>query len=184
MSSFIRRLRDHAKLFPIETMAALVAVALLLTGSADSDAVEAGQRAPRFELPAVDGKGQVSLASYQGKVIYLDFWASWCPPCRTAMPIIEDLRKEFPPEDFQVVAINVDSDLKKAQKLLAKEKVGYPSGSDPQGQLPKRFQVKTMPTSFLIDRHGVVRYVHEGFRRGDAETLRAEIRKLLGNGRK
>ncbi len=147
-------------------------------------AVEVGQRAPKFSLSAVDGSGKVDLGAYRGKVVYLDFWASWCPPCRKAMPAIEKIRKEYSPDEFAVVAVNVDSSLKKAQKVLAKTPVGYVSGSDPKGMLPKRYEVKTMPTSYLLDRNGVVRYVHEGFRRGDEKELRKEIDKLLRKGGK
>jgi len=175
--SWFHRLSNH--LTNGRVFFTVLAAGVLFLAAPESGAVQEGQRAPRFELPALDGNGVVSLKQYRGKVVYLDFWASWCPPCRTAMPAIEKLRREFPEEDFQVVAINVDSNLNKAKKILAKEKVGYPSGSDPKGQLPKRFQVKTMPTSYLIDRNGVVRYVHEGYRRGDDKALRAEIRKLL-----
>lgn len=175
--TWFQRVSNHLTSGPL--LAIALATVALLVAAAESRALQEGQRAPRFELPALDGQGVVSLQQYRGKVVYLDFWASWCPPCRTAMPVIEELRKEFPAEDFQVVAINVDSNVGKAKKLIAKEKVGYPSASDPGGKLPKRFKVKTMPTSFLIDRNGVVRYVHEGFRRGDDKALRAEIRKLL-----
>ncbi len=164
----------------IVTFAAL----LLLAFAPSALAVEVGQRAPKFSLSSIDGSGTVDLAAYRGKVVYLDFWASWCPPCRKAMPEIEKLRKAYSPDEFAVVAVNVDSSLKKAQKVLAKTPVGYRSGSDPKGQLHKRYQVKTMPTSYLLDRNGVVRYVHEGFRRGDEKTLREEIDKLLRKGAK
>lgn len=163
---------------------AALAALLLLVFAPSALAVEVGQRAPKFSLSAVDGSGKVDLSSYKGKVVYLDFWASWCPPCRKAMPEIEKLRKSYSPDEFVVVAVNVDSSLKKAQKVLAKTPVGYVSGSDPQGLLPKRYEVKTMPTSYLLDRNGVVRYVHEGFRRGDEKALRTEIDKLLRKGKK
>ena len=163
---------------------AAFAALLLIVFTPAAFAVEVGQRAPKFSLSSVEGSGKVDLAAYRGKVVYLDFWASWCPPCRQAMPAIEKLRKEYSPDEFAVVAVNVDSSLKKAQKVLAKTPVGYESGSDPKGQLPKRYQVKTMPTSYLLDRQGVVRYVHEGFRRGDEKELRKEIDKLLRKGAK
>ena len=164
-------------------IAALAALLLMFFAPA-ALAVEVGQRAPKFSLASVDGKGKVDLSAYRGKVVYLDFWASWCPPCRKAMPAIEKLRKSYSPDEFAVVAVNVDSSLKKAQKVLAKTPVGYASGSDPKGLLPKRYEVKTMPTSYLLDGNGVVRYVHEGFRRGDEKALREEIDKLLRKGKK
>ena len=142
-------------------------------------AQEVGERAPSFSLPNLDGQGSVSLDEHRGKVVYLDFWASWCPPCLTSLPILDELRGEFPADRFQVVAVNVDSDPEKARKFLKKRPVGYPSASDPKGQLPPRFAIETMPTSFLIDEKGVVRYVHPGFRKTDVDPLREKIRALI-----
>jgi peroxiredoxin len=92
--------------------------------------------------------------------------------------MLDDLRKEFPSEHFQVLAINVDHDSDKARDFLAKRPVGYPSASDPEGMLPERFGISTMPTSFLIDRDGVVRHIHTGFRKSDIDGLRARIQQL------
>jgi peroxiredoxin len=153
---------------------------LLASGgaSADDTKVAMGQAAPTFSLPALDGGKPISLASHRGDVVYLDFWASWCPPCVTSLPLLDDLRQEFGPRGFQVVAINVDRDTDKARRFLEKRPVGYRSASDPDGVLPERFGIETMPTSFLIDRDGVVRHVHAGFRKSDIEGLRAQIRDL------
>jgi peroxiredoxin len=145
-----------------------------------AQALEAGDRAPEFALPSLDGKGTVSLAQYRGKVVYLDFWASWCAPCLKAIPEIEAMRKELASDGFQVVAVNLDQNTKKALRFLEKNPIGYPSASDPKGRLPMQFGVDTMPTSYLIDGEGVIRHVHRGFQRGDGVKLRAEIRKLLG----
>ena len=158
---------------------AVLAALLLVMFAPAALAVEVGQSAPKFNLSSVDGKGKVNLESYRGKVVYLDFWASWCPPCRKAMPQIEQMRKDYSSDEFAVVAVNLDNDLKKAHKVLAKEPVGYVSGSDPKQNLPKRYEIKTMPTAYLIDRNGVIRYIHEGFRKGDEKEIRAEIDKLL-----
>lgn len=145
-------------------------------------ALESGERAPSFSAPALVGSGKVSLADHLGRVVYLDFWASWCPPCLEAMPKLEELREEFSRQDFEVVAVNVDRDPRRAARLLEKYGVGYASASDPEGRLPERFGIATMPTSFLIDRRGVVRYVHEGFRRGDIPQLRRRIQDLVEPG--
>ncbi|MFI5315291.1 MAG: TlpA family protein disulfide reductase [Myxococcota bacterium] len=143
-------------------------------------AVDAGQPAPLFSARALEGDSTLSLGAYKGKVVYLDFWASWCGPCQTAMPLIESLRSEFPADQFQVIAVNVDQDPAKAKAFLERRKVGYPSVSDPEGHLPETYGLKTMPTSYLIDRNGVVRSVHAGFRASDLDGLRNEIRALLG----
>jgi len=159
----------------------LLATAPALLATTAAQALEAGDRAPDFAAPSLDGKGTVSLAQYRGKVVYLDFWASWCAPCLKAIPEIEAMRKELAGEKgFQIVAVNLDQDTKKALRFLAKHPIGYPSASDPKGRLPKQFGVDTMPTSYVIDGEGVIRVVHRGFQRGDGAKLRAEIRKLLG----
>jgi thiol-disulfide isomerase/thioredoxin len=160
-------------------LCALTAIAALgAPGSAA--AVDEGQPAPQFALASLSGDGKVSIAQHRGKVVYVDFWASWCAPCLKAVPALEKLRKEFPASDFQVIAINLDRDLDRAQKFLADHPVGYPSASDPDGKLPEAFGLETMPTSYLIDRNGVVRYVHRGFRAGDEQKIRDHIRALLG----
>lgn len=158
---------------------ALLVALVLLVQAGPAGALDVGDAAPSFTAPALIGDGRVDLAKHRGKVVYLDFWASWCPPCRVSMPLIDGLRKEFSSEDFQVVAINVDRESEKARDLLRREPVGYPSATDPDGLLPKRFEIETMPTSFVIDRQGVVRYVHEGFRRGDMKRLRSEIQAIV-----
>ena len=131
---------------------------------------------------AVVPYGNVELSDYRGKVVYLDFWASWCPPCLVSLPVLEELRQEFPESEFQVIAVNVDRQPAKARSFLAKRKIGYPSATDPDGRIPEKFGIETMPTSFLIDRQGIVRHVHRGFRKGDVDDLRGRIRALLGAG--
>jgi thiol-disulfide isomerase/thioredoxin len=145
-----------------------------------ASAVEAGQPAPQFSVASLSGDGTLSIAQHRGKVIYVDFWASWCVPCLKAVPALEKLRQEFPASDFQVIAINLDQDPERGRKFLADHPIGYPSASDPAGKLPEAFGLQTMPTSYLIDRAGVVRYVHRGFRAGDDVQIREKIRELLG----
>ena len=151
----------------------------LLLSAAPAIALEAGDRAPDFAAPSLEGGGTVELAAHRGKVVYLDFWASWCAPCLTAIPEIEEMRTEFPADRFQILAVNLDQKTSKAMRFLAKHPIGYPSASDPKGRLPGQFGVDTMPTSYLIDTDGVIRYVHRGFKRGDGTRLRREIRALL-----
>jgi peroxiredoxin len=151
--------------------------------AAGAGALEAGAPAPNFTAPSLDGGPQLSLASRRGKVVYLDFWASWCQPCLTSLPLLDGLRTEFAARGFEVLAVNVDRDPEQARRFLARLDVGYPSASDPEGRIPEQFGIETMPTSFLIDRQGVIRYVHDGFRRGDIEPLRARIAELLAAGK-
>ena len=159
--------------------AAALALATGLLLGTQASAAGVGQKAPEFTAPALDGAKNVSLGAYRGKVVYLDFWASWCPPCLTSLPLLEELRKQFPSDQFQILAVNVDQDPEKARKFLQRTKVGYPSATDPKGRIPESFGIETMPTSFLIDRRGVIRHVHHGFRKGDVAPLRERIAKLV-----
>lgn len=156
-----------------------LASALLLTGALPARALGPGDRVPEFVAPDLTRTRSVDLSAYRGKVVLIDFWASWCAPCLTSLPKLEALRQEFGAADFQIVAVNLDSEPEDALRFLEKHPVGYPSASDPQGALPESFGLSTMPSSYLIDRRGVIRYVHEGFRRGDETTLREHIRGLL-----
>ena len=158
--------------------AVLFTVANLVTLSAMG--VTAGQPAPALNLPGLDGKQYISLEQYKGKVVYLDFWASWCGPCRKSFPHFQKMRKELGDYGFEVLAVNVDEDPKAAHKFLEKIPVDFPILLDPQGNSPEVFGLKGMPTSYLIDQQGVVRLVHEGFKEKDVNMLKAEIIKLLG----
>jgi thiol-disulfide isomerase/thioredoxin len=155
---------------------------LLVAFTADA-AVQTGQKAPAVAGARLDGQGQLSLAQLKGKVVYLDFWASWCKPCALSLPALDGFRKEFPSKDFAVLAVNVDHDPALAKAFLSRRPVGYPSLFDPKGDLPVRFGVETMPTSFLIDREGVIRQVHRGFRKEDVPELRSAIQELIRSGR-
>lgn len=176
--------RNEATAEPLASpfrVAAVAGLALWML-STPAPGLELGEAAPVFQAPGLAG-GVVSLDAYRGKVVYLDFWASWCGPCAQALPALERLRAEFPAADFQVVAVNVDREPAAAEAFLKRRPVGYPSAVDPGGAIPERFGVRTMPTSFLIDRRGIVRHVHEGFRKTDVETLRARIAQLVAEGR-
>jgi peroxiredoxin len=159
--------------------AAFAAGLLLCCWSTAAAALEAGDPAPPFEAAKLTGDGRIELSAYRGKVVYLDFWASWCPPCLTSLPVLETLRGEFPEASFQVVAVNLDTDTQKALRFLEKVGVGYPSATDPEGRIPESYGLATMPTSYLIDADGVIRHVHEGFRKGDVDQLREQIRRLV-----
>jgi thiol-disulfide isomerase/thioredoxin len=154
-------------------------VALLFAVAAPASALEEGEKAPEFHAPRLNGDGGVSLGEFRGKVVYLDFWASWCAPCLVSLPVLEELRQEFPADRFQILAVNLDREPAKARSFLRKRKIGYPSATDPEGRIPETFGLETMPTSYLIDAKGVVRYVHTGFRKGDVGVIRARIQNLL-----
>jgi thiol-disulfide isomerase/thioredoxin len=145
--------------------------------------VVVGQLAPAIELPLLSVQGQssnASLAELRGKVVYLDFWASWCGPCRKSFPLLEKLRQQLGPQGFEVLAVNVDEFEADALQFLTEIPVSYPVVRDGSGSAPQTYGILGMPTAYLIDRGGVVRLVHAGFKTSDAEKLRIEINKLLG----
>jgi|TARA_B110000285_G_C15112193_1_gene611800 peroxiredoxin len=145
--------------------------------------LSAGMRAPDFELAnLLDDTERRALKDYSGQVVYLDFWASWCGPCLVAMPKIEALRQTIDSDEFVVLAINVDRNLKKARKFLTKIGVGYDSLVDEQGRVSASYGLNAMPSSFVINRGGVVTKVHEGFRDGDEDELRVHIKAVIDSG--
>ena len=144
-------------------------------------AISVGDTVPPFKARTIDGSKSVTLEDYRGKVVLLDFWASWCPPCLKSLPKYNELRREIGTADFEIVAVNVDENTNDAKKFLQKHPVSYPVAKDPKGILPGVFGVKAMPTSYLIDKNGVVQYVHAAFKDGDMEKIKAEIEKLIAN---
>jgi peroxiredoxin len=139
--------------------------------------------APDFELAnLMDDTQRRGLKDYSGQVVYLDFWASWCGPCLVAMPKIETLRQTIDSDEFVVLAVNVDRNLKKARKFLTKIGVGYDSLVDEQGRVSASYGLNAMPSSYVINRAGVVTKVHEGFRDGDEDELRAHIKAVIDSG--
>jgi thiol-disulfide isomerase/thioredoxin len=148
--------------------------------------VQQGERAPAVALPTLSNSqldtqpATVSLDSLRGKVVYLDFWASWCGPCRISFPQLEQLREELGPRGFEVLAINVDEFEADAHEFLRQLPVTYPVVRDASGDSPASYGILGMPTGFLIDREGIVRLIHQGYRKSDGEALRAQIIQLLG----
>ncbi len=153
---------------------------LCLSGWVHAQGAVVGQVAPAVLLPQLSGAGEVSLESLRGKVVYVDFWASWCGPCRVSFPILEKLQGELGPDGFEVLAINVDEVEADARQFLSDTPASYLVVRDGEGATPIAFGVMGMPTGYLIDRQGVVRVIHQGFRRSDEQALHNSIVELLG----
>ncbi len=156
-------------------------LSILIVMPLSVSAISVGDSVPSFKARTIDGNKNVALEDYRGKVVLVDFWASWCPPCLKSLPKYNDLRREIGTADFEIVAINVDENTDDAKKFLQKHPVSYPVAKDPKGVLPGVFGVKAMPTSYLIDQNGVVKYVHAAFKDGDMEKIKHEIEKLIAN---
>lgn len=160
-------------------MRSLLLLALLVAAPCAA-AVEAGAPAPAFTGAPLAGGGEpLQLESLRGKVVYLDFWASWCGPCRLSLPWMESLRREFAPAGFEVVAVNVDERPADGAAFLKRFAVTYPVVGDGKGAVATLYDVREMPSSYLIDRAGTVRKVHRGFNRRDAAKLRDAVAKLV-----
>ncbi len=152
----------------------------VLAFAASLHAAEEGQSAPGFSLPDLRNPSQsLSLSDYRGQVVYLDFWASWCGPCRRSFPVLEQLYQDFADQGFVVLAVNVDEEPELADDFLERYPVSYPLLLDPEGNTPALYRIKGMHTAFRIDREGVVRHVHEGFRKSDAELVRRLVEAEL-----
>lgn len=161
-------------------MRALLAAACCLTAAASlpAQAVSVGETAPVIEAPARDGT-EFNLEALRGEVVYLDFWASWCPPCRAAMPELDALHERLDERGFSVIGVNVDRSRDAALRMLNAVAVDFPIVFDPEGRWAERYALPGMPSGFLIDREGVVRYRHEGYSAGDIPALEQEIERLL-----
>ena len=159
-------------------MRIVMSIALLLF-SHISLAVQAGDEAPDFRLPLLTQQGQLSLSSQKGKVVYVDFWASWCGPCRKSLPLLNELRNELKGKGFEVVAINLDEDIRDGRAFLKEFPVSYPTLYDGAGKTPELYGVRGMPTSYLIDKQGRVQVVHQGFKPADITKIRAQVSQLL-----
>lgn len=140
--------------------------------------LRAGDMAPDFSLR--DAQGQtVTLSSLRGRVVYLDFWASWCGPCRQSFPWMDALQRRHGRERLVVLAVNVDEDAVAAGEFLRQHPAGFTVVFDPQGRAAERYALPGMPASFLIGADGRLRQAHLGFRVGDGERLDAAVRALM-----
>jgi thiol-disulfide isomerase/thioredoxin len=158
----------------------VIASSLILALSANNAfAVNAGDKAPDFNIPRLEEKGMISLKHYRGKVIYIDFWASWCGPCRKSLPALNSIRTEFRKKGFEVIAINLDEEREDAMAFLKEFPVVYPTAIDTSSKVPEAYGLVGMPTAYLVDRKGIVQLVHEGFKKSDIEQLREKIHILL-----
>ncbi len=145
------------------------ALALCLPGRA----ADIGQPAPALALPGRDGA--VDLTAYQGKVVFIDFWASWCAPCRLSFPWLNEMQARYGARGLQVLAVNVDRRRADADGFLAQVPARMTVAFDPQGDTPRRYAIKAMPSSVLVAADGSVLQQHAGFRDDDRAALEAAI---------
>ena len=137
-----------------------------------------GAPAPDFELPSADGKRKVGLAAQAGKVVIVDFWATWCEPCRASFPAYQRLVDELGGK-LSVIGVSVDEEPSGIAAFAASTGAKFPLAWDEGQGVSKSYQPPTMPTSFVVDAHGVVRFVHAGFTDGDEAQLKTEVSSLF-----
>jgi cytochrome c biogenesis protein CcmG/thiol:disulfide interchange protein DsbE len=129
--------------------------------------------------PFAQGAG-LDLSAYRGRVVYVDFWASWCGPCKQSFPWLQSMKDRYERQGLTVIAIDLDMDRADADKFLDRFHPTFDVRFDPKGELAEFYRVQAMPSSILIDRHGVTRFEHEGFRPIDSALYEAQVRELLG----
>lgn len=139
--------------------------------------VEVGEVAPEFSLSNL--QRNVKLSDYKGKTVYLDFWASWCGPCKQSFPWMSEMQAKYGAQGLQVVAVNVDKKQSDANAFLAQRPVPFQVLFDASGQTPQAYAVKAMPTSVLIGPDGKVVQVHGGFKDDQRQSLEDHIKAAL-----
>ena len=158
-------------------MKSVIALFLLLFTTLCS-AIEIGALAPNCDLKEFYNASPVQLNKL-GKVIYLDFWASWCGPCLQSIPFLEQINTELKAKNFEVIAINLDETKEDAEQFLQKHKINFTVAVNPSNECPSACDVLAMPSSYLIDRQGKIRHIQLGFLTEEKTELRAKIEKLL-----
>lgn len=160
---------------------ALCLALLVLTGagwaSKGSKRPTVGKPAPDFTLSGLTARDTIALPALKGKVVLIDFWASWCLPCRQLMPRIAELKGRHP--ELEIVAVSVDASREKAITFLRAVEPSLRAAHDPKHLVADAYGVERMPSSFLIDREGRLRFRHEGYGEGDFEAIERQVRLLL-----
>lgn len=151
-------------------------VTLLLFFTLPTFAVEP---APDFTLPSFPDNREISLKDFKGRVVYLDFWATWCPPCRRSFPWMNTLQKRYGEDGLVVVAVSLDHSHKNMDRFLEQTRPTFVIAFDREGKVGDAYHVQAMPTSYLIDREGRIRLIHQGFRQKDTGKLEQAIEELL-----
>jgi cytochrome c biogenesis protein CcmG/thiol:disulfide interchange protein DsbE len=145
--------------------------------SGNAIAANPANQAPDFRLEGQ--QKQIELSKYHGQIVYIDFWASWCQPCRKSFTWMNKMQSLYGSEGFKVIAINLDESRAKADKFLQQIPANFDVAFDPQGNTAKAYKIKAMPSSYLIDKNGKVVHANLGFRGNDEDELETKIRNLL-----
>jgi peroxiredoxin len=155
----------------------LAAALGLAAGDADAT-LAAASKAPDFTLPVIGG-ANLRLQEQRGRVVMVNFWATWCGPCRVEMPHLNRLYDKYRGSGFVLLGVNIDEEPRKAADLAAKLGLRFPVLLDADKKVSRLYDLTAMPSTVLIDRDGRVRYIHRGYRDGFEDTYEKQIRELL-----
>lgn len=161
----------------MRSVAVWLALVSLVSAGNGALALGVGETIPTVKLATQTAT--VDLARLKGKIVYVDFWASWCGPCKQSFPWMNDMHAKYAARGFEIVAINVDAKAADAERFLATTPAKFTVAFDAKGETPKQFAIKGMPTSYLIDGDGKITLVHSGFRDADRAALEAAISNAL-----
>ena len=166
-------MRNTQSCFMRHTMAAML---VLLATTVTAGTAQAP--APDFTLKSNNGEN-VRLSELRGEVVLINFWASWCGPCRQEMPILSELHDKYKAMGFTVLAVNVEENSSEARKLLKEMPVSFPVLFDNDSTVSKQYDVVAMPSTVLVDRNGNMRYLHKGYKPGLEDTYVEQVRSLI-----
>ncbi len=144
----------------------------------EAQAVGISDEAPDFTLKSLDGNN-LRLEEFRGKVVLINFWASWCGPCRQEMPLLDRLHNRYEDTGFTVLGVNVEGDSKPAQEIVDKTNVTFPVLIDEGQKVSERYDLEAMSSTIVIDRDGVIRYIHLGYKPGDESKYVEVVKKLI-----
>ena len=158
----------------------LILIATLFFGpSFFAYSADLGETAPAFSLKSISGPEPVELESQTEKILYIDFWASWCGPCKLSFPSMIKLKELFKDDPFEIIAISVDADSKSAKKFLDSYKINFKVALDSAGVAAEKYALPGMPSSYLLDQDRKVIAKHKGFRKSDFTKIKEEIEEAL-----
>lgn len=137
-----------------------------------------GRAAPDFALKSSSG-ANLRLSEFRGDVVMINFWATWCGPCRQEMPLLDELYTRYQRVGFNLLGVNIDDDSRRAMQMIEELGVNFPVLFDAQKEVSKLYEVEAMPVTVLVDREGNVRYVHHGYKPGYEDKYLDQVRSLL-----
>ena len=150
-----------------------------LTTAATTPSMTPGKKLPLFELPLLQKKEPLALKKFEGKVVILDFWASWCSPCEAAIPDLIKLQKKYGSQGLQIIGVNVDNDLSEAKKFIQRTQMTFPAVHDKGQKYLDQLSIQAIPTTLLLDRQLKLNSIFNGYHSYTKKKLESNLKKLL-----